>query len=277
MKKRTQLLSVLNGAEGRKTFLQITGVSVYQLEAFLADETLKRTLEGNKNSELMQDIYLYKEFKKRHPEAKEEFDTATGYHFSRRQEVASFEYGIGGMLESQSREVLYFMDACNTLGFNEELVGQKVTELIGRLYNPRDEAYILSKEEVFGLASYGIRETALDEKKKTFFLPFSMPVVDFLSFELAKTLSSNRMTGEELQKAVYGTTRRYVVTHTVDTSQYTAEKKQRILGDVLCYLFKKQNGMDITFCQFELDRFSNRIEPKDYERVIEIESTMAII
>ena len=279
MNQQGKSINVLNQYEGRKTFLHITGLSVHQLEAFLSDQTLKRALEENTNSEFMQDTFLYQAFKERHPESNEEFASATGYHFSRRQGWASFEQGIGGMQESQAREVQYFLDTCESMGFDMQMVGHEVTRLVGKLHNPEDEAYILSKEEVFGLDSYGIRETAMDDKKKTFYLPFSMPFVDYLSFELAPLLQTKKhpLTGEELQKAVYGTTRRYVVTHTVDTSHYSVEKKNRILGNVLCYLFKKRNDMDITYCQFHLDNYPNRIEPKDYQRVVEIESTMATI
>lgn len=284
MKTLQNKLSVITEAEGRKSFLHISGVSVYQLEAFLSDESLKTTLEGNRKSTWMQDLYLYKEFKKRHPKSKEDFDTAVGYYFSRRTGWLPFGKGIGGLLESQAREVQYFLDTCQEVGLDMELVEKHVTELVGKLYNQADEEHILSKEHIFGLESFGIKETAMDKERDMFYLPFSMPFVEYLSHHIAFVLKElayqakksgevqqKVLTGEELIQAVASRTRRYSVTHLVDTSHYSQEQRAHILANLLCYLFKKRNGMDISDCQIQFGSYNKRIESNEYLSVKEIE------
>lgn len=284
MKTLQNQLSVITEAEGRKSFLHISGVSVYQLEAFLSDESLKRTLEGNRKSTWMQDLYLYREFKERYPKSKTNFVEAVGYYFSRRTGWLSFEPGIGGMLESQAREVQYFLDTCQEEGLDMELVEKHVTELVGKLYNQADEEHILSKEHIFGLESFGIKETAMDKGRDMFYLPFSMPFVEYLSHHIAFLLKERAyqamksgeeqqkvLTGEELMRAVVSRTRRYSVAHVVDTSHYSQEQRERILANLLCYLFKKRNNMDISDCQIQFGSYSKRIESHEYLSVKEID------
>lgn len=284
MKIQQNKLWVLNEAEGRKSFLHISGVSVNQFEAFLSDQSLKRALEGNRKSKQMQDIFLYERFKERHPKAESYFDSAIGYYFSRRNDWLSFEKGVGGMLESQAREVQYFLDTCKDLGLDMEIVDAHVTQLVGKLYNSEDEAHILAKENIFGLESFGIKETAMNKERDMFYLPFSMPFVEHLSHHLAFVLkeqayqerkrggeSQKAPTGEELILATVARTRRYSLSHVLDTSHYETEQREQIMANLLCYLFKKRNGMDISDCQIQFDNYRDRISDFQYLSLCEID------